>query len=133
MENLVCLDSTVLIDFFRKQKSDNTLFVKLIKSEFSGFYIPVTVKFEIYFGATEQQFDFWNNLFNDFIVLPLTESVNTIAIDIAKSLKKRNKLIDYKDIVIAATAVSQGCPLATINKKHFENIEGLDLITPDDL
>jgi len=133
MENLVCLDTSVLIDFFRKQKSENTLFVKLIQSDFSGFYIPVTVEFEIYYGANQQQLDFWNNLFTDFIVLPLTQTVNLFAIDIAKDLRRRNKSIEYKDLVIAATALSINCPLATINKKHFENIEGIDLITPADL
>ena len=133
MENLVCLDTSVLIDFFRKKNSEKAFFIKLIQSNVSGFYIPVTVEFEIYFGANQQQLIFWNNLFNDFIVLPLTQSINVIAIDIAKDLRKRNKSIDYKDLVIAATAVSIKCPLATINKKHFYNIEGLDLITPDDL
>ena len=133
MENLVCLDTSVLIDFFRKQKSEKALFTKLIQSAFSGFYIPVTVEFEIYYGANSQQLDFWNNLFTDFIVLPLTQDVNAIAINVAKKLRSRNKSIEYKDLVIAATALFSKCPLATINKKHFENIEGLDLITPDDL
>jgi predicted nucleic acid-binding protein len=133
MENLVCLDTSVLIDFFRKQKSEKTLFIKLIQSDFSGFYIPVTVEFEIYYGANQQQLNFWNNLFTDFIVLPLTQTVNAFAIDIAKNLRRRNKSIEYKDLVIAATALSINCPLATINKKHFENIEGIELITPADL
>ncbi len=133
MENLICLDSSVLIDFFRKKKSSNTLFIKLIQLNFSGFYIPVTVEFEIFYGANELQLNFWNNLFSDFIVLPLTRQINSIAIEIAKDLRKRNKSIEYKDLVIAATSISTNCSLATLNKKHFDNIEGLDLITPDDL
>ena len=133
MENLICLDSSVLIDFFRKKKSSKALFSKLIQLNFSGFYIPVTVEFEIFYGANEQQLEFWNNLFNDFIVLPLTQQINNVAVSTAKDLKKINKSIDYKDLVIAATAISVMCPLATLNKKHFDNIEGLELITPDDL
>ncbi len=133
MENIVCLDTSVLIDFFRKQKSEKTLFIKLIQSNFSGFYIPITVEFEIYYGANEQQLSFWNSLFTDFIVLPLTQAINAFAINIAKDLRRRNKSIEYKDLVIAATALSINCPLATINKKHFENMEGIELITPADL
>jgi predicted nucleic acid-binding protein len=133
MESLICLDTSVLIDFFRKLKSEKTLFIKLTQSNFSGFYIPVTVEFEIYYGATQQQLGFWNNLFNDFIILPFTQAINKIAIETAKDLRRKNKLIDYKDLTIAATALSARCPLATLNKKHFNNIEGLDLITPDDL
>jgi len=35
--------------------------------------------------------------------------------------------------MIAATAKSLKIPLATLNKKHYIDIEGIDLITPDDL
>ena len=133
MESLVCLDTSVLIDFFRKQKSGKSLFIKLTQSNLSGFYIPITVEFEIYYGANQQQLSFWDNLFNDFIVLPFTQRINKIAVDIAKDLKRKRKLIDYKDLTIAATAISAKSPLATLNKKHFDNIEGLNLITPDDL
>jgi predicted nucleic acid-binding protein len=133
MESLVCLDTSVLIDFFRKQKSEKSLFIKLTQSNLSGFYIPITVEFEIYYGANQQQLSFWDNLFNDFIVLPFTQPINKIAVDIAKDLKRKSKSIDYKDLTIAATAVSTKSPLATLNKKHFDNIEELNLITPDDL
>lgn len=123
MGNLVCLDTSVLIDFFRKQKSEKTLFIKLTQSNFSGFYVAVTVEFEIYFGATKQQLNFWDNLFSDFMVLPFTPATNKIAVEVAKDLKRKSISIDYKDLTIAATALFAKCSLATLNKKHFYNIE----------
>ena len=131
MENLICLDSSVLIDFFRKKKSEKSFFIKITESGFSGFYIPVTVEFEIYFGATVQQINFWDNLFDDFIIVPYTRAVNKIAIDLARTLKRGNVLIDYKDLTIAATALQVRSPLATINAKHFKHIKGLSVISPD--
>jgi len=101
MENLICLDSSVLIDFFRKKKS------------------------------TVQQINFWDNLFDDFIIVPYTRAVNKIAIDLARTLKRGNVLIDYKDLTIAATALHVRSPLATINAKHFKHIKGLSVISPD--
>jgi len=51
------------------------------------------------------------------------------AASIYRSLKKQNKLIEFRDIFIAASALSNNLPLATLNKKHFQRIEGLALIS----
>jgi predicted nucleic acid-binding protein len=45
-------------------------------------------------------------------------------------LKKRSQLIPTDDILIAATAISNNLPLATINVKDFSRIENLSLLTP---
>lgn len=37
-------------------------------------------------------------------------------------------LIDLADLLIAATAVTHGMSLATLNKKHFERIANIVLI-----
>ena len=46
------------------------------------------------------------------------------------TLKTRRKSIDFKDLIIAASALNNKIPLATINEKHFYNISSLQLITP---
>jgi len=38
-------------------------------------------------------------------------------------------LIDTPDIMIAGTALQNNMPVATLNRKHFERITGLELIT----
>lgn len=37
-------------------------------------------------------------------------------------------MIDIEDILIGATALSNGMKLATDNKNHFDRIEGLEII-----
>jgi predicted nucleic acid-binding protein len=37
-------------------------------------------------------------------------------------------MIDLADILIGATALTHDIPLATLNRKHFERIKGLEII-----
>ena len=37
-------------------------------------------------------------------------------------------LIDLADLFIAATALTSNLPFSTLNKKHFERIEGLVIV-----
>ena len=133
IQRLICLDTTVLIDYFRKSKKEKSFFAKLIEAEFYGFFISIVVHFEIYKAVNELQLNYWNNLFADLLVAPFTQKINNHCIIIYKQLKQIRKSIEFKDLMIAATAKSNNYPLATLNKKHFDDIEGLDLITPDDL
>lgn len=50
------------------------------------------------------------------------------SIEIFKDLKKRGKLIPMRDLFIASSSIVNNCALATLNKKHFENIKGLELL-----
>lgn len=129
MEGLICLDSSVLIEYFSKKNKSETLFPKL-SLRYSGFIIPVVVHYEIYSGSTLQQKEFWDNLFADFLILPFTAPVSNKAISVSRELKTRNSIVDFKDFVIAASALNHEFPLATLNEKHFNKIRGLQLITP---
>jgi predicted nucleic acid-binding protein len=45
-------------------------------------------------------------------------------------LKLKRKTIEYKDLMIVPTALQVKYKSATINEKRFQDINGLDLITP---
>jgi predicted nucleic acid-binding protein len=47
---------------------------------------------------------------------------------IYRQLKRESKLIDTTDILIAATAMANDLPLATLNRNHFERIRGLQMM-----
>jgi predicted nucleic acid-binding protein len=128
MENaIVCLDTSVLIDYFRKQDKSKTLFYKLTE-QYSVFVVSAITEYELYVGNSEGQNDFWNNFFAQITVLPFdTESVKQ-SINIYKQLKLKNKLIEIPDILIAGTAMKNKLPLATLNLKHFTRIDGLEII-----
>lgn len=131
MENqLICLDTTVLIDFFRKTKKENSFFYSLTK-KYDSFAVSVITEFEIFNGSNEKQQSFWENFFKQLTILPFDQTANQEAILIFKDLRKRNKMIDMPDLFIGATAKARQMKLATLNVKHFERIEGLELITRD--
>ena len=127
MENLICLDSSSLIDYYRKKNKEGTFLYKL-SINYQGFVLPVTAHFEILSGSNSNQHSFWQNMFADLLIIPYQPYINQTAISIVGQLKR--KTIDFKDLLIAATALHYNYSLATINEKHFDNIEGLDLITP---
>ncbi|MBI4946099.1 MAG: type II toxin-antitoxin system VapC family toxin [Bacteroidetes bacterium] len=122
----VCLDTSVLIDYYRKKDKTKTIFVKL-STQYS-FSISVITKLEILTGITENQKGFWNNVFQKLEIIPLNEPEIEIAADIIRYLTKRNKIIGIKDILIGSTALSKGLKLATLNRKDFDRIDGLKLI-----
>ncbi len=64
------------------------------------------------------------------LIVPYQAYINLTAINILKQLKLKRKTIEYKDLMIAATALHFNYRLATLNQKYFQDIDGLDLITP---
>jgi len=63
-----------------------------------------------------------------FYILSFNSHVADVASDIAKKLRTKNKIIEFRDIFIAATAIANDMPLSTLNIKHFERIDDLELI-----
>lgn len=47
---------------------------------------------------------------------------------IYRNLRTKNKIIEFRDILIASSAIIYKIPIATINKKHFERIDVLEII-----
>ncbi|WP_425549969.1 type II toxin-antitoxin system VapC family toxin [Compostibacter hankyongensis] len=62
-------------------------------------------------------------------VIPFDEAAVDTAVKINSSLKRKRKQIDIADLFIAATAITHNLPLATLNKKHFNRIEELNILT----
>jgi tRNA(fMet)-specific endonuclease VapC len=128
MENKVVLvDTSILIDFFRKTKKENSKLVSLVRQGYS-FYISTITEYEIYSGATDEQIVFWNNLLSKIRVLPFDQICVKSAFEINVNLKRKRKQIDIADLFIAASAIANELPLVTLNINHFERIEGLRII-----
>lgn len=130
MENqsIILLDTSVLIDYFRKTKKEKTFFVELFE-KYDSFAISVVTKFEIYIGSNDLQKEFWDSVFENFLIFPLTEDCIDMAVEIQQKLKKTGEQIDFADLLIAATALFNELPIATINVKHFTRIVDLELVS----
>lgn len=126
--SVICLDTSVLIEYFRKEKKQRSLFYKLAQS-YKHFAVSAVTEYEVFSGCNESQEQFWEEFFLRLTVLPFKSSTSRIASEVFKELKRANKLIEIPDILIAATAMDNNLVLATLNTKDFERINGLKIKT----
>ena len=127
-EKLVLLDTSILIDFFRKTDKKNSRLYTLFDA-FDRFCISVITEYEIFIGANSaSQKDYWKQFLEKISIISLDSETVQTAIALNEELKKARKQIDSADLFIAATAIRNNLPLATLNKKHFERIDDLNII-----
>ena len=122
----ILMDTSVVIDHLRKTNKITTFFRQI--SEQHTLYISTVSKFELDIGVTAQSRVFFDNIYEDLILLPFTDSCVNCAVEIYHKLKKQNQLIGMADLLIASTAIARDLSLATLNIKHFSRIDGLKLL-----
>jgi tRNA(fMet)-specific endonuclease VapC len=122
------VDSTLLIDYFRKTDKVNARLVAHFRM-YNQLYISSVTEFEVVNGATEAHLQFWNGMLTRFTVLDFDSRAARQAAAIVAGLKTKRKSIDKPDLFIAATAIVHGLTLDTLNIKHFVDINNLDLLT----
>lgn len=130
MEDSVCLDTDILIDFLRNDSQT----VEWIKNNEDKFILATTVinLFELYAGANKVK----NNEEKIIAVDKLSERLKILGFsaDVSREagmqkaiLEKSGNDIDIRDLFIGIISKSQGFSLKTNNKKHFSKINGLRL------
>ncbi|MGZ8901350.1 MAG: PIN domain-containing protein [Limisphaerales bacterium] len=63
-------------------------------------------------------------------VIPYTEQTAREHARIWAELEAAGKMTGYYDVIVAATAFERGSHVATFNRKHFAQINGLSIIQP---
>ena len=124
---MVLIDTSVLIEYFRKQDKTQTFLYELA-GKHTDIYVSTITKFEIWAGNRPHQSTFWQNLFSSLKTLPFGDLEAEEAGNIQQNLLKTGQQIGISDALIAATALVHGLPVATLNTKHFGRINGLALI-----
>jgi predicted nucleic acid-binding protein len=127
-KEIVLLDTSILIEYFRKTDKSNSYLYKLSESDQYKFAVSSITKFEIYVGSNEKQNKFWDSFFESLTILPFDGDTALFAVDLNSELKRKRKQIAIPDLFIAATAVQANLKIATHNRKHFERISALELI-----
>ncbi|MBI4649037.1 MAG: type II toxin-antitoxin system VapC family toxin [Bacteroidia bacterium] len=118
---MIIIDTSVLIEYFRKKDKTRTFFYEL-SGKYAEIGISVITKYEIFVGSKDLQDDFWHSLFTELKVFHFTDKEMFEAVSIQKSLLKANMMIGFGDIAIGATAKAHNQAIATMNVKHFERI-----------
>lgn len=121
------IDTSVFIEFLRKKDKTNTILYSI--SEVDPLAISSVTLYELLMGATDSKklYDI-QLLTEDLLILPFDDRVAAKSGEIYHQLRKENKMIEFRDIFIAATCIIYKMPLKTLNTKHFERISGLNVL-----
>lgn len=125
MENRrILIDTSVIIDYLRSTDRQKTLFVSLFNQY--ELCLSVITVFELYNGAVtlSKKHDI-QILCDELYIIDLNLETAKLASEIYLNLRKKNKIIEFRDILIGATAMHLDLMIATLNKKHFKRIENL--------
>lgn len=127
-EKIALLDTSILIDFFRKTDKRKSKFYEL-SDLYESFCISVITEYEIFTGVNSDiQKSYWKEFLSRINIIPLDSETIQTAVAVNEELKKLRKQIDTADLFIAATALINDLPLATLNQKHFNRVNALRLI-----
>lgn len=119
------VDTSIVIDHLRAGDKNATKLVKLAE-KYQVLFISAVSVYELYAGATSPfKIEETSSIISNMSVLLFDEDVALKAAEIYRQLKSKNKLIEFRDLFIAATCVVHDYPIATLNKKHFERIDSL--------
>lgn len=122
----VVVDTCVFIDFLRAKDKKTTVLYNIPTNK--QIYISSVTLYELLMGATNEQKEEDIRLLTEgLVVLPFDEDASRRASEIYHHLRKENKMIEFRDIFIAATCLVYSLPVITTNKNHFQRIQGLGL------
>ena len=124
---MILLETSILIDYFRKQNKEKTILYHLFSEE-EDLAISVITKYELMFGSNHQQDLFWIALLQKVHIISLDESIIDETVRIKKELKTKNQEIGLADMLIAATAKFHQLRLATLNINHFKRVNQLQIL-----
>ena len=120
------VDTGIFIEHLRAKDKLSTQLYKL--SEQTLFVSAISV-YELYMGATtKEKQDDVRAITENLVVLPFTNSESFQAAQIYHRLRNSNQMIEFRDIFIAATCLANDLPIVTLNKKHFNRIDGLRIL-----
>jgi tRNA(fMet)-specific endonuclease VapC len=121
------IDTSIIIDHFRKKDKSNTRLIERYK-KYSLCISTITI-FELYNGASNSNLtQDIERILKNIEIIDFNLSIALEASKIYKELLYENKMIEFRDIFIAATAIANQVPVDTLNVKHFERIKGVILI-----
>ena len=123
MDQAVCLDTDVCIEII-KDTSNGEKVIELIKNK--DVFISSISVFELYLrNFNLDKIDFF---LEKISVLNFDTITVKKSSEIDKKLKEKGKILEIRDIFVAASCIVKSLELATFNIKHFESIKELKLL-----
>lgn len=122
----IVLDTSVVIDFLRQKNSAET-WLKQIASQGYQLLLPTLVLAELYSGKQIWRLASAKARLDEFVELCTTVDFSPRAAVLSGKIRVEHEL-GMIDACIAAVAIQVNSPLATLNRRHFEKVENLNLL-----
>jgi hypothetical protein len=121
------IDSNVLIDVSR----GNSAAIQYVDSLADAWALSQVTAMELIVGARDKRdLAMIDGFLSTYPVIPLSESIGTEAYRLLKTYAKSHGLHVF-DSLVAAPAIEKDLTLVTLNRKHYQMIDGLKLEVPD--
>ena len=121
------IDSNILIDVSR----GNAGAIKYVDRLGESWALSQVTAMELIVGARDKRdLATIDGFLSLYPVVPLSDSIGTGAYRLLKTYAKSHGLHVF-DSLVAATAMEKALTLVTLNRKHYQMIEGLQLEVPD--
>lgn len=128
------LDTSVVIDCIRGKKETSKVVSELNASLYINYIVIAELSEGIYRLGNSKKTEAGIDAFISGMdgVLPINYKVSKLFGKIRADLKEKGHIIEDFDILIAASCIENNLPIITLNRKHFDRINGLEVYTPDD-
>ena len=120
-------DSNVLIDVSR----GNAPAIKYVDGLTEPWLLSQVTAMELIVGARDKRdLAVIDGFLSLYLVVPLSDGIGKRAYELLKSYAKSDDLHVF-DSLIAATAMENAFTLVTLNRRHYQMVDGLKLQVPD--
>lgn len=118
------IDTSVFIEFFRAKDKSKTALAQLPAG--TATFVSAISIFELFVGAnTPEKVHITQQLLKGVAVLPFDEEVAKLAGRLFDDLQRSGQMLEFRDVMIAATAIHHNLPVKTLNVRHFSRISGV--------
>jgi predicted nucleic acid-binding protein len=121
------VDSNILIDVSR----GNTAAIRYVDALPEPWALSQVTALELIVGARDKRdLAVIDGFLSLYPIVPLSDGIGKQAYELLKAYAKSHGLHVF-DSLIAATAIENGLTLLTLNRKHYQMIDGLMVQVPD--
>jgi len=129
----ICLDTSILIDNLRGKKG-TVDFLRKLEDAGTGLSTTAVNSFELFYGAYKSEKRVNNlaaakTLLSRLMLLDLTVEASDEAARILSLLEEKGYVIGFRDVLIAAIALTNDMTLVTNDVDHFRRVPGLEVLT----
>lgn len=131
MKPLYLLDTGWIVRHLRGDQAYTETLLKIGAPQLALSIVSLAELYEGVYRARDRDRAEWAvvTFVSDKTVLPITESIARLFGQERARLRQQNLLIGDIDLLIAATCLAHELILLTTNPRHFDRVEGLQMIS----